>query len=104
MLYRRDADGTGWLVAQCAERGNLAFDFVEPGADAAKEAFPGIGHGDAACRAREQPQAQPLFERADRVAQRRLRHLKLGGCLGEAALARDRDEGSQIVHVLPAHS
>jgi len=84
--------------------GNLAFDFVEPWADAPKQTLPGVGHGDAAGRAGEQPKAKPLFERAHRVAQRRLRYLEPGGRFGEAPLPRDRDEGSEVVHVLAAHS
>ena len=70
----------------------------------ALESLPGVGHGNAARRPGKKPKAKPLFERADRVAERRLRHLKLRCRLREAALPRHGDESSQIVHVLAAHS
>ena len=95
MLHRGDADGTGRLVAQRAERGNLALDLVEPRPDARSRRSPASVKRDAARRAGQQPKAKPRLQRADGVAQRRLGNAKLGGRLGEAPLARDRDEGER---------
>ncbi len=47
---------------------------------------------------------EPLLEPADGVAERRLRNAELRGGAGEAALARDGEEGNEIVDVLARHS
>ena len=60
--------------------------------------------GDAARRARQQPQTKPFLESTDGVAQRRLRYPQLGSRFGEAPFARDREKGKEIVDVLARHS
>jgi hypothetical protein len=57
----------------------------------------------AARGAGQQAHAEPRLEPADRVAERRLRHAHLGGGAREAALARDEDEGLQVVEVGTGH-
>ena len=99
-----DADGPGGLVAHGAEGGDLAFDLVEAGADAVKEALARLGQGNASRRAGEEAQPQAGLQCPDRVAERGLGHAKLRRRLREALLAGDRDEGREIIHVVPAHS
>src|SRR3954452_6957983 len=97
------ADGAGGVVAEAAKSRDLGFDLVEARSDAPEETVPGLGQRNTAGRSRQQTKAKPLFKRADCVAQRRLRYLQLGSGLRETLLARNRDEGKQIVDVLSAH-
>ena len=85
-------------------RRNLAFDLVEPRPDPVEQTLARLGQGDAARRAGQQPKAEPRLQSADGVAQRRLGNAELGGSLGEAPLARDRDEGEEVVQIVAAHS
>ena len=77
VLAGRDADGAGGLLAQLAQRGELGVDLVEPRADGAEQALARLGRRDAARGAGQQPQAEPLLQPADGVAQRRLRDAEL---------------------------
>ena len=72
MLADRDADGAGGLVAQLGQGGKLGVDLLEFGADGLEQSLAGFRRRHAAGGAGQQPQAQPLFEGADGVAQRRL--------------------------------
>ena len=72
------------------------------GPSGVQQAFAGFGRRDAARGAGQQPDAQPRFESADGVAQRRLRDAELRRGLGEAALARHGDEGDEVVEVARA--
>ena len=87
-----------------AERGQFGVDLIETRTDGAEQAFARFRRRDATGGAGQQPQAKPLFETSDGVAQRRLRHAELRGGPGEAALPRDREEGDQIVKAFPRHS
>ena len=65
------------LVAHGAQRRDLAFNLIEAGSDAVEQALARFGEGHATRRTGQQPQAQARFERADRVAQRRLGYAQL---------------------------
>src|SRR5690606_1243147 len=99
MFSRADADRAGGLVAVLAQGLEFAFDLLEMRADRLEQARAGFGRGDAAGRARQEPHAQALFQRADGVAQRRLGQAELCGSAGEAALAGDSYESLQVVEV-----
>ena len=92
------------LVAQFAQRREFGVDLVEPRAERAQQPLAGLGRGDTARRARQQPQAQPRLQCADRLAQRRLRDAELRRGPREAALPRDREERDEIVEVVSRHS
>lgn len=104
VLGGRDADGAGGLVAQFAQGGQFGFDFVEPGCHRGQQTLACFGGRNAARGAREQPQAQSGVQRADRMAQRRLRHAELRGRSGETAFARYRDEGKQVIEIVARHA
>ena len=104
MLARGDADGAGRLVAKLAQRGELGIDLVEARPDGPQQPLAGLGRRDAARGAGQQPQAEPLLQPADGVAERRLRNAELRRGPGEAALPRHREEGEEIVDVLARHS
>jgi hypothetical protein len=65
----------------------------------AVEREPGLGRLDAAAGAVEQLAAEPLFERANLEADRRLRDSEPLGCLGEALKLDDRAERSELSRV-----
>ena len=104
MLARTDADGAGGLLAQRAQRREFGIDFLKAGPDRTHEPFARLGRRDAARGAGQQPKSEPLFQAADGVAQRRLRHAELGCRFGEAAVLRDGQESQQIVDVFARHS
>jgi hypothetical protein len=62
-----------------------------------------LGGGDAAGRAGEQAYADPLLQRADRVAEGGGRHAQLRGGTGEAARFGDEPERDEIVDRLARH-
>ena len=63
MLAGRDADRAGGFFAQFAQRGEFGVDLVEPRADRAQQPLARLGRRDAARRAGQQPNAEPLLER-----------------------------------------
>src|SRR5215216_1789800 len=63
------------------------------GPNIVKQAFPGFRRRDASRSAAEEPNAEPLFEFSQGMAQGRLRDAQLGGCFGETALSRNGDKG-----------
>jgi len=69
-----------------------------------EQAFARLGRRDAAGGASQEPKAEPGFEAANGLAQRRLRHAELGCGASEIPLAGDRKEGDQIVQALSGHS
>ena len=103
VLAGRDANGPGRLLAQLAQGGERRIDIVKARTDGLKQALAGLCRSDAARRAREQPDAMPLFQSAHRVTERRGRNAKLRRRLGEAALARHGNKGRQVVEVFPGH-
>ena len=88
------------VVAQFAQGGEFGFDLLEPRRHRAQQPLARFGRGDTARRARQKPQAEPLLEIADRLAQRGGRHAQLGGGAGEALLPGNGGEGGKIVEVL----
>ncbi len=98
-----DADIAGGPLAQVVERRDMRLDLVEMEGDGAQHPLAGLGGGDAARGAVEQPHAQPLLKPAHAVAERRRRHAQLRCRAGEAALARHGDEGSEIGEILTVH-
>ncbi|GAB9170963.1 hypothetical protein BDS110ZK17_58360 [Bradyrhizobium diazoefficiens] len=104
MLAGGDPDGAGRRLAQRGQRRQLRVDLRKARSDIAQQALAGFRRCDAAGGAGEQPQAEPLLQRAHGVAERGLRHAELGGRAGEAALAGDREEGEEVVDVGAGHS
>ncbi len=103
VLVRRDADGAGGLRTELAQRGQLGVDLVQPGAHGPQQAFARVGRRDAARGAGQQPDAEPLFESTDRVAERGLGNAELGCGFGEAARAPDGQEGQEVVQICALH-
>ena len=58
---------------------------------------------DAARGARQEPNAEPRFEFAHRVAERRLRHAELGRRPGETPLPGHGQEGQKVVEIAALH-
>ena len=89
----RDPDGAGGLVPKLAQRPQARLRSPRTAGPAVlKQALAGLRRRDAARRAGQQADAEPGFELADGVAQRRLRNAKLRCRLRETALPPDRDE------------
>ena len=89
------------FVAQLAERGQLRLDLFQARPGGAQQPLARLRRRDAARGAGQQPQPKPLFQAADGLAQRRLRHAELGRGPGEAALPRHGEEGHDVVEVRP---
>ena len=73
------------------------------GPDGAKQAFARFRRRDAARGAGQQPDAEPRFELADGVAQRRLRDAELRRRLGEAPLPPDGEESDEVIEMSALH-
>ena len=73
------------------------------GSDGAQQPLAGFRRRHAAGGARQQPQAQPLFQTANGVAERGLRNPELCRCPREAAFPRHREEREEIIGVLSRH-
>ena len=86
-----------------ADRVELGLDLLKAWADVAEQSFARLCRRDAARRAGQEPEAEPLLEASHRVAQCGLRDAELGGGFGEATLPRDRQEGDQVVDVGARH-
>jgi hypothetical protein len=104
MFAGGDADGAGRRLAQRGQRRQFGVDLLEARPDIAQQALAGLGRRDAAGGAGEEPQAEPFFERAHRVAECRLRYAELGRGAGKTALARDREKGEEVVDIGSGHS
>ena len=104
MLARGNADRSARLVAQGGEAGELGIDRVEVRAGGTQQSFAGLGRRDTARGAREQAQAEPFLQSTHGVAQRRLRHAKLGRGAREALFPRDGQERDDVADVFPPHS
>jgi hypothetical protein len=66
---------------------------------ASEQKPPGIGQHHAAAVAREQLDAQLVFQKLDLAAERRLRHAQRVGRLGEAAELRHTTEGPELSEI-----
>lgn len=84
-------------VAQCS-RGLL--DLFQMRTEALNQSLARFGRHHAAGGAGQQPDIEPRFEMAHGMAERRLRHAKLGRRAGKAAFTRHHHKGEQIVYVL----
>ena len=104
VLACRDADGAGGFVAQVTESCELRLDLVEARAERTHQPLARLGRRHAPRRARQQPDPEPLFELAHRMAQRGLGHPEPGRRLGKAALPRHREERDQVVDIGSGHS
>ena len=98
-----DPDGAGRPVLEVPEARKLGFDVVEPRRHGAQQAFARLGRVDAAGVACQQPHAKPALELADGMAEGGLRDAKLGGGLGEGALAADGLEGLEVIEIAALH-
>jgi hypothetical protein len=103
VLAGADADGAGRRVAQAADRRQRVGDAFEMRADRPRQPFARFGRRHAAGRARQQPQTESLLQAAHGLAQGRLRHAELRRGAGEALLARDGEEGVEVVEVDARH-
>jgi hypothetical protein len=103
MLAGRDPDRARGLVPQRAQRRQFGVDLLEAGRKVAEQPFARFGRSHAARGAHQEPNAQPLLELPDAVAQRRLRYAQFRGGVGEAALARDREKANEVTVVPAAH-
>ncbi len=103
MVPRGDPNRAGGLVAKLAQAGKLGPDLVEARPDRPQQALSGLGRRDASGRTREQPHADALLERADRVTEGRGRDAELGGGAGEAALSGNGQERDKVGHRLAQH-
>ena len=79
----------------------LSFHPVVQRPHGAEQAFSSLGRRDGARGAGQEPEPKPRLERADGVAQRRLRDTELRSGSGEALLPRHGEEGNEIVEALP---
>ena len=104
VLAGGDADGAGGLGAERAERIKARVDLLERWVQRLHQPLAGVGGRDAAGRPGQQTHAQPLFQPADGVAERRLGGPKLGRGAGEASLVRHGQEDAQVGQVFAAHS
>ena len=86
VLARRDADGAGGLLASSLSAASSASISSKRGADGAQQALARLGRRDAARGAGQQPEAEPLLQPADGVAERGLRDAELRRGPGEAPL------------------
>ena len=91
------------LSRSSLERRKLGLDLFEPRAERVQEALARVRRRHAARGAGQQPDAEPRFERAHGMAQRRLRDAELRRRLGEAALAPDGDEGHEVIEMAALH-
>src|SRR6185312_12214185 len=103
MLSSGYANRSARLVAQFAELREVRVDLVEAGTNGAKEPFARLSRRDATRCARQQANAEALFEAPHGVTQRRCRDPKLRRCVCEAPLAGHGDEGREVVEVLARH-
>src|SRR5262245_18565723 len=103
MLGGRDPNGARRLFPKFTQRLELGLDFLQPRARGLKQAFAGFGWRDAACGAREQPKAEPLFDSTDGVTQCRLRHPELRSGPGEASSSRHRQERKEVIEGSARH-
>ena len=103
MFGGRDPNGAGGLLAKLAHGRELGVDLLEPRTHGAKQALARFRRRDAARGAGQEPNAEPRFEFADGVAQRRLRDAELRGRLREAALSRDGQEGQEVIQISALH-
>lgn len=103
-LRRRQADGSGRLLAQFAERGEISIHLGEFGAHAEEQPFSGLSRCDAPRRPVQQSHAEPLLKIPDDLTERGLRHAELRRGAREAALSRHCEEGEEIAGILSIHS
>jgi len=99
MFRGGDAHHAGGLAAQFAQRRQLRIDVGKARSHRPIQAFPRGGRRHAAGGAVQQLEVEAPLERADTLAQRRLRHAQLRGRPGEAALAHHSGEDGQIVEM-----
>ena len=70
MLAGRDPDRPCGLVPKRVQCGQFSLDLLEPGPEGLDQALPSRGRRDPARGAGQQSEPEPLFEAADRVAER----------------------------------
>jgi len=78
-------------------------NLTERGLQALEQALAGLGEGHAAGRAMEQTDPQALFQRADRIADRRGGQGQFGPRTAEAAVPRHGGERGQVGEVVSDH-
>jgi hypothetical protein len=93
----------GGPVAERVDRFDRRIEPVEQRAQLAQHALARFGKGDAAGRAVEQADPEPLLERPHGLAQGRGRKPQPLGRLGEARLLGDGHEGAQFSKLRSPH-
>jgi hypothetical protein len=102
-MQRGILDGLLAFVAVGQERSftkaaaKLGVDLLEPGAHGVKQAFACFRRRDAARGAGQKANAQPGFECANRVAERRLRNAELRCGFRETALSSHGGKGREVI-------
>jgi hypothetical protein len=99
----RDPNGSGGLLSKFAQSLEPGLNLLKPRADGVKQAFARLRWGDAACSAGQQPKAEPFFEVANGVAERRLRDPELRCGPRETALLPDGQKGQQVIQISAVH-
>ena len=103
VLRRGDPDRPGRLLAEFAQGPELDVHLVEFGPDLQQQPLAGLRRRDAAGRAVQQPDAQPLLQVLDDLTEGRLSDREPCRRPGEAALSRHRQEGEQVARVGAFH-
>src|SRR5581483_8751925 len=103
VLRRGEANGSRGPFAELAYGGKLGVHLHELRADAQEQPLSGLSWCDAARRPVQKPDADPLLQATNDLAERGLRHSKLRGGPRETALPRHRKKGKQVARVVSAH-
>jgi hypothetical protein len=99
----RQAQRAGRPIAEGIDRFERRGEIVEHRPQPFHQKLAGIGQPDAAGGAVEQPQAEPLLELADRLAQGRAGDAEMVGGAGEALALGYGDESSELGEIGRAH-
>src|SRR5271165_2457669 len=104
MFRRRNANSTGWLVAQFSKRLQLRADAVKCRTKRGQEFVARLRGRDAPGRSRQQPDTQSRLQAPDGVAQRGLRCPELRGGPGKVPFLSHHHEGIKVNKDVSLHS
>jgi hypothetical protein len=103
MFDRADPDRACGLFPQRAQGRDAGIKVLKRGLQCLQQALAGVGRGNAAGGAGQQPQTQPGFKSADDLAERGLGNPQFCRRAGKAPLLGHHDKGGQIGHFLTPH-